>query len=508
MPGVVGMVRRVLVGALVVVVALVAVALLLPDDDLDGPAAAAVDGEDARDDDGAVERASFGGEVEETDCPVDTSSFVVQVTCGVFTAPALRDDPAAGEVGLAFAVLHAEELAAADPVLYLSGGPGASAVAELEEWTYDGLLASRDVILLDQRGTGWSTPDLTCPEVDGVSDAYAAEQACRDRLESEGVDLRLLRTAETAADVAALREALGYETWNLWGSSYGTRVAMTVLRDDPTGIRSVVLEGAYPHQIDAYLDATEGRLAALDRLDAACDVDADCSATVGDLRGLLDELVAALDEDPVGLDDGTVLDGRTLVEIVFSGLGGSRTLGAIPGWLGELADGGTDPFEISAERRGFSDAEVADSPATFYVIECAEEVAHSPLADVAPEQVWDELGIGETDLVGRYAATVVAETLASCDIWDTGGTDPIEDAPVTTDVPVLVYAGLLDPQTPPWWGEAAAEALGDAAWLLELPHRAHDTIDVDPCGRALFEAFIDDPEGFEVTCELEERIAF
>jgi pimeloyl-ACP methyl ester carboxylesterase len=436
--------------------------------------------------------ADEGLELRPDTCPVDADTGTVEVTCGWLTVPARHADPSAGSLELAVAVLHAADPTEPDPVLYLSGGPGDGALEELEAWATDPLLGTRDVVLFDQRGTGASDPDVRCPEEAEEEDAYEAERRCRARLDAEGIDLGVLRTTETAADVAVLRTALGYETWNLWGSSYGTRVALAVLRDDPTGVRSVVLEGAYPHQVDAYAEAVAGELAAIDRLAEVCADDPGCDREVGDLRDLLEELVLELDESPVELDDGAVLDGVELLWTVTAGLAESATIGAVPGWLAALAAGSTEPFELSAARRGYQDPVEDARTATFYVIECSEEVAHSALADVEPDDVWEALGITADDVLADWSAVMVAETLASCDIWDTGGSPPVEDAPVTSEVPVLVFAGLFDPRTPPTWGRVVADAIPGAT-LVELGHLGHDTIDADPCARGIFEDFLRDP---------------
>ena len=122
-------------------------------------------------------------------------------------------------------------------------------------------LADRDFIMFDQRGTGFSEPSLACPETlelafetieleltDEESRTLSLEalNECRDRLAADGIDFTAYNSAENAADVNDLRIAMGYEEWNLYGISYGTRLAQTVVRDYPEGIRSIILDSAYP----------------------------------------------------------------------------------------------------------------------------------------------------------------------------------------------------------------------------------------------------------------------
>ena len=182
--------------------------------------------------------------VESTPCWMALPDGVVEgqnIDCGYLFVPETRDDSSSPSIQLAYAVLYAPtESPQPDPVIYLAGGPGGSAVKELDGWLDAPYLQDRDLVLLDQRGTGYSLPTLNCPEMEqAVQDAT---QACRDRLVEEGVDLQAYSSVENAADVADLRVALGYDEWNLYGISYGTRLALTVMRDHPEGVRSVVLE--------------------------------------------------------------------------------------------------------------------------------------------------------------------------------------------------------------------------------------------------------------------------
>jgi pimeloyl-ACP methyl ester carboxylesterase len=123
-------------------------------------------------------------------------------------------------------------------------------------------VGNRDLILIDQRGTGYSQPSLDCPaaahliqvppqpvgkELASLDSAY---RQCHDRLVHDGIDLSAYNTVDNAADIADLRKALGYRTVNLYGVSYGTRLALTVMRHYPQGIRSLVLDSVLPPQHD------------------------------------------------------------------------------------------------------------------------------------------------------------------------------------------------------------------------------------------------------------------
>ena len=190
-------------------------------------------------------------------CPFSPDSTNgLRIECGQLIVPMRRDQPTTKQVTLSVAVIKSPSpTPQPDPVIYLAGGPGGSAVAAVDQWTIppSPILDHRDLILIDQRGTGYSAPRLNCNRIfvesgiKGPNDDRRPEaQECVDQLRFEGVDPSAYNTFESANDIADLRRALKLPTWNLFGISYGTRLALEVMKVDPTGIRSVVLDSVYP----------------------------------------------------------------------------------------------------------------------------------------------------------------------------------------------------------------------------------------------------------------------
>ena len=133
--------------------------------------------------------------------------------------PCGATSPDSPTVDLAVAIISSEsDTPAPDPVVYLHGGPGGAAVVHAEAWLdpRSPLLAERDLILVDQRGSGFSRPSLDCPELDQFASGFG-DRRCRLRLLDEGIDLAGFTTVEIVADLDDLRRALGHETWNLYG---------------------------------------------------------------------------------------------------------------------------------------------------------------------------------------------------------------------------------------------------------------------------------------------------
>ncbi len=188
-----------------------------------------------------------------------------QPECGYLFVPENRARAGSPMIRLHIAVFRSHAgFPALDPVVHLAGGPGSSSLAVADYVLgrgLDAVLARRDLIFFDQRGTGSSIPRLDCPEREAITslllsgslsdeESQAAVQEafrrCRERLTAQGVDLSAYNSAASAADLNDLRLALGYETLNLYAVSYGTRLALTLMRDHPAAVRSAVLDSAYP----------------------------------------------------------------------------------------------------------------------------------------------------------------------------------------------------------------------------------------------------------------------
>ena len=205
-----------------------------------------------------------------SDTDLNNAGLRPGASCGYLTVPENWDDPAGRKIRLHVTKFPAESaFPEHDPVVYLSGGPGQGAIKSLlslpDLGGFAAFLEHRDLVVIDQRGTGYSEPDLRCPEVDELDTVLSAERspvlsaeernaltACRTRIELLHVDVGNYNSAQSAADIEAMRQALGYEELNLLGISYGTRLAQTIVRDYPGGVRSVVFDSTYPIEIDLY----------------------------------------------------------------------------------------------------------------------------------------------------------------------------------------------------------------------------------------------------------------
>jgi pimeloyl-ACP methyl ester carboxylesterase len=447
--------------------------------------------------------------LERHPCPFASEPDAEGVTCATLVVPADRttvpSDPAPDDlVELAVAILDARGPGPTrpDPIVYLEGGPGGASVAWFDLWAVEGWPSDRDrdLILIDQRGTGYSTPSLGCDDVVWAEpgEQTAALRGCHDAWVAAGIDLATVSTPAHASDVADLRVALGIEEWNLFGVSYGTRVALRVLSDHPEGVRSAVLDSVYPPEVEALLEEIGNGVAAFDALFAACAAEPACARTHGDLAATFATLIDEFDRDPVDLGDDLVVTGDELVAASYAALYDPELLGDLPAHLTAAAE---DPAAIGElfdavwwghppHRRDTLPATVPafeDSDGTFYSVECREEAATIDAQDA----------LGRARAIDHAAAPaltrILEETLAVCDGWRSGRADPRERDRVISDVPTLLLAGALDPVTPPTYAERAAAGL-TAGQLVVFPAVGHAVVLGGDCPHRLATTFLVAPE--------------
>jgi pimeloyl-ACP methyl ester carboxylesterase len=200
---------------------------------------------------------------EPAPCPkLPGAEEVAKASCGYLVVLEDRNRPTGRTIRLMVAKYPARSTEKkADPVVYLAGGPGDIAPLDVNGLIAADFIRDRDVYVVSQRGTMFSEPALTCASIDNFarellglrfySEAtkrthLAATEACHHELAATGADLSVYNSTESAVDFADLRKVLGYETWNVYGMSYGSYLAQTLMRDHPEGIRSVVLDSVLP----------------------------------------------------------------------------------------------------------------------------------------------------------------------------------------------------------------------------------------------------------------------
>jgi pimeloyl-ACP methyl ester carboxylesterase len=455
-------------------------------------------------------------------CPFPEDT--IDVRCGYLLVPEDRTDPGSALVELAVAILPAANgTPLPDPVIYLEGGPGGSALYAAQDFQTHPIRGNRDLILIDQRGTGFSFPSLNCTELeaDGVYEDQLA--ACYDRLRSKGIDLNAYHSAANAADVNDLRTALGYHDVNLWGISYGARLALAVLRDHPEGVRSVVIDSVYPPEIDSIETSVYDTLRAFTQLFATCDEDPVCQAAYPTLESDFLTMIDTFSQDPPVFEyegEEIALHGDMILDAVFDTLYDSTAIPMLPYGITLLANAEddldyADGYDIllgywtaetwaageSSYVNSILDSEevlayihttgdIEDSEGVYSSVECAEEIVFNDqkaALDVIDANVPADL---EALRAWLYAAT--ENPFLDCDIWAIEPRPAIENEPVMSDAPVLLISGRFDPVTPPYFADSALQTLHNGQHVV-FPTGAHGESGAPGCAADLAVAFFDAP---------------
>jgi pimeloyl-ACP methyl ester carboxylesterase len=423
--------------------------------------------------------------------------FESSLECGMLAVPESRLNPTTETIRLHVAIFRSRSAnPAPEPLIHLAGGPGSSATDLI--WYHfargEGrFLDDRDYIFFDQRGTGHSEPSLACPEREDISGRLLEENlsieqqnqleietmlACRDRLTAQGVDLMVYHSAASAADINDLRLALGYQQINLYGVSYGTRLALTVMRDYPEILRSVILDSTYPPEENLYTSWSANGERAFDSFFSACESDPECSNAYPGLETVFYQSVDTLNASPArvpasdpatGREYTALLTGDLLVDVVFGALYRPDVMAKLPQMIADIQRGYYNPF-LQDRLSRYLDR--TTSRGMQVSVQCAEEIPFSTV-----EELQAQAAAVEPHIAHNYVAEL-AMLYQLCPLWGAGEADPIENTPVITSIPTLIFAGTFDPITPPAWGQSTANRLENSHYF-EFPvghwaTRAHD----------------------------------
>lgn len=415
----------------------------------------------------------------------------VDARCGTLAVPVDPDDPRGDTIDLFVAVVDAlAEQGAPDPLVVIAGGPGQAATTfyATVEPAFARIVRKRDIILVDQRGTGRSAP-LNCQGGEDdlfleAGDIDRMVELSRECLDGLAHDPRFFTTSTAVRDLERVREALGYAELNLYGISYGTRVAQHYLRRYPASTRRVILDGVLPPAVALGTDVALASQAALDALFDRCEADAGCRQAFPDLRRRFADLLGRLRETPVevsldhprtGEPIDVVVDHWMLIGVVRLLVYQPQTAGLLPVLIDAVDHG--DYRALAAQvfllTEGLEDLAVGLNNA----VVCTEDV---------PFQ-------GDVDLdaqAATYMGTAFVEVLAgTCALWPRGLMDDDLHEPLTSDKPVLMLSGELDPITPPRYASQAATKLANVVDVVG-PGQGHGML-ITACGQRLAAEFLD-----------------
>ncbi len=372
----------------------------------------------------------------------------------------------------------------ADPVIFLHGGPGGSVVEGLPRRlarTPSVITPDRDWIFFDHRGTGKSTPSLDCGTAP-LSDAGVTSDAgvkmlqdCGKKWTAEGIDLSQYNSAVIVRDIRDLRKALGVTTYNLYGGSYGTRVAMAVMQHNPEGLRAVVLNSTWPPEANATAPLPGLVSREVRQILGYCAADATCNEKYPDLERRLDVRMAEWLKTPVTRDGQThTADevGAFLLETIYS----DRGARSLPMLLDGLLKGDyTNLIEFKNAYAGYSEGQ-------FLTTLCNEEFAFESPAAVTS-------ALNSADPIAEAVARDTVRFFGACEGFKVGKGAAVENQPLTSAIPTLMLSADIDAGCPAELSEQVVSRLGHGRNYM-FKNRMH-TIQGSDCAKAMVAQFLE-----------------
>ena len=436
--------------------------------------------------------------------PCGREGVTKDALCGRYEVFENRETKQGRKISLNLVVLPSlAERPAPDPVFHFVGGPGAAATQSAGAPLMTLFRRTRDVVLIDQRGTGESNPLRCAFHGEGPADmsvafgeVFPAERvrACRAELEKVA-DLRLYTTPVAAADADEVREALGYERVNANGGSYGSTAALAYLRLYPQRVRTASVTSVAPTDFKMALPFARGVEASLERLFADCAAEAACKAAFPELRREFTELYERLGKEPAafevahpatGVKQKLTLTRPALMEHLRALLYQPALTSALPLLIHEMHGGSYARF-ASISYDYYRQVEGSIARGMHLSVTCAESFPF-----ISDEEIKRETA------ATFYGDARVRAHMRACELWPRGDVPAAYRGPFKTDVPVLMLSGEVDPVTPPWLAAAALPQYTRGRQVL-IRYGTHATYD---CTERLQAEFVErgTADGLDTSC--------
>lgn len=387
-------------------------------------------------------------------CPVPDSdtSFLRQehIRYGYLTVPENRQHHSGKQIRIAvqfFSALNPNS--GKPPMIILHGGPGGRGIGNFPP-EYDGIRKESDIILIDQRGSGLSEPDFS-PEMnqqileifaddltpEGEMKARTAVAAnVKEALVKKGIDLSAYNSREIAADINDLCKLLGYKSWNLWGTSYGTRIALTMMRDFPQGINSVILAAPLPPNVKYFQNVTANFRRALNLLFDRC---MESPAGKRSYPHLKEDFIAAIDsleKKPlvIAMKDHSkfVINAQDILLAFHQALYDRGSYPVIPLLIEQLKNRNEPALRAFVE--SMSNGIFRLKYGNYYTVICSDCMPFNSL------KAFEDSSAGYWQGISFYK-----DEFSICNMWNAGPYNSIDSTAVTSNIPVLVLSGEMDP---------------------------------------------------------------
>jgi pimeloyl-ACP methyl ester carboxylesterase len=452
------------------------------------------------------------------------------IECGLLQVPENREDPDSRFIELVYVRLNStwkdedkdktddeDDAGIApgkrdDPIIYLTGGPGAVAEYYVKRFKDHRIRKHRDMYILEQRGIGHSADfclnyssrnpqNFNADSLEkSAQGAQAASEQCLRNAMAAGVDLSAYNTIENARDVKALRIALGFEQWNVWGISYGTILGQAYVKEDPEGIRAIALDSNVPLDIRANPDfwrAPHWYDRDLKKLDELCQADDSCAGSFPDLGKRVRDAARATMGKPIAVevkDTEQYPSGKAYflsdaaAFMPFSLFYEQENYPALPAiiyaWANAIENRDDVLFKAAAVASGDF---VGISQGMYDAVLCNDGFRQEAIASTAADRAEHPV---LTDAV--YPVGAVEAREQSCVNLGLTPRPRDEYTPVQTDIPTLLIEGDMDPITPPPLAHAIEPGFSHVTFV-EFPYAGHGPSRSVKCSGDLLNKFYDDP---------------
>jgi pimeloyl-ACP methyl ester carboxylesterase len=439
------------------------------------------------------------------DCPFPDAdpAFLkkINLSFGYLTVPENRKKDKGRSLRLSFAVLKSLKPDAGNPPLViLHGGPGGSIVGKLS-WQYDTLRKERDIIFIDQRGSGFSEPDFSPEMNQQILEVFskdlspAAEMKARteiaarvkDSILKKGIDIPAYNSHEIAADINDLCMLAGYKKWDLWGTSYGTRIALTMMKDFPDNIRSVVLEAPLPPNARYFQEITANFRKALDKIFDKCANDPACRASYPNLKKDFYDAIGSLEKEPLVLsmkdrrkfpEGKFVINAQDMLIGLQQALYGKEIYPVLPILIEQIKARNENVLRAFAESMASGVSRL--DYGLYYSVICNECIPFNSL------KAFEDSSAGFWGGLSFYK-----DEFSICNIWNPSQPDSSDGAPVTSNIPVLLLSGETDPMSAPSIAALTKQTLPHS-FLYTFQNVGH-FVSSEPYAVQLIEKFLGDP---------------
>lgn len=415
---------------------------------------------------------------------------------GILEVPENRENPNSRTLKLVYKVLKAKDTTSGKaPIVFLMGGPGGATLVMEEMWTNHPLRNDRDIILMDQRGTGES--EANCTELGdtlfdimrqdlSIEDDYKAMRGqlakCKETIKQKRVDLAGYNSRENAADFEDLRKVLGYKKWNLYGASYGTRLGLTIMRDFPNSVRSATLVGVLAPESDLFGDRIKSFENTLFAVLQRCEENEDCNNRYPNLKERLLKTLKKLQFDPLRFhhkEKPYVLNMQDASALLSLLLYDHQTFANIPLFIEALENGETESI-INLLKAFESFIGLLNLP-MLYSVNAYEELPFYNALDTYKTTKQSEIGFAYP------SPDSTAKLLAN---WHPYRASDIENQAVVSDIPTLMVSGGLDPATTPSYAAGAMKFLKNGYEVVYQDESHHFS---NPCFFEIIDDFINNP---------------